>query len=30
MDTVVMVDNDSKWIANYKRMLASFENEFVC
>lgn len=30
MDTVVMVDNDSKWIANYKRMLASFEKEIKC
>lgn len=30
MDTVVMVDNDSKWIANYKRMMASFEKEIEC
>ena len=30
MDTVVMVDNDSKWIANYKRMLAVYEKEITC
>lgn len=30
MNTVVIVDNDSKWIVNYKRMLASFQEEMDC
>ncbi len=30
MNTVVIVDNDSKWIANYKRMLAPFQEIVDC
>lgn len=30
MDTIVFVDNDSKWIANYKRMLTPFQEELNC
>lgn len=30
MDTIVFVDNDSKWIANYKRMLTTFQKELDC
>lgn len=30
MDTIIFVDSDSKWIANYKRMLTPFEKEFHC
>lgn len=30
MNTVVLVDNDSKWIANYKRMLAPFRENLNC
>ncbi len=30
MNTVVMVDNDGKWLANYKRMLAPLGEEMNC
>lgn len=30
MDTIVFVDSDSKWIANYKRMLTTFQKELDC
>lgn len=30
MSTIVFVDNDSKWIANYKRMLTPFQDELHC
>ena len=30
MNTVVIVDNDSRWIANYKRMLAPFQEILNC
>ncbi len=30
MDTIVFVDHDSKWLANYKRMLTPFEEELDC
>lgn len=30
MDTIVFVDNDSKWTANYKRMLTPYEGEMNC
>ena len=30
MDTVVILDCDRKWIANYKRMLASVANPIDC
>lgn len=30
MATIIFVDSDSKWIANYKRMLTPFEKEFHC
>ncbi len=30
MDTIVFVDNDSKWIANYKRMLTPLRKELNC
>lgn len=30
MNTVVIVDNDSRWIANYKRMLAPFQEVLDC
>lgn len=30
MNTIVFVDNDSKWIANYKRMLTPFRGELHC
>lgn len=30
METIVFVDNDSKWTANYKRMLTPFQQEWDC
>lgn len=30
MSTIVFVDNDSKWVANYKRMLTPFQDELHC
>ncbi len=30
MDTIVILDSDKKWIANYKRMLASVQFPFDC
>lgn len=30
MDTIVFVDDDSKWIANYKRMLTNYQKELDC
>lgn len=30
METIVFVDNDSKWTANYKRMLTPFLEEWNC
>ncbi len=30
METIVFVDNDSKWTANYKRMLTPFQEEWNC
>lgn len=30
METIVFVDNDSKWAANYKRMLTPFLEEWNC